>query len=275
MEKCPPRLIHIGTQRAGSTFLYHCLRSHPQTSMSSPQQEVDFYTKYYDKGLGWYLSAFPQNGVPIDVSPGYFRTGRLAAHRIMRELGNSTPRFSLILRNPIDYIESLYNLEVRRGIISSGPLSPPRPLAERLDGYIGAALYATLLKKWYKVFGAEQFKILVFERFVAEPLKSAESVATFFGLEHGGLQEPDTLASNPTPQRYHLDNSIRNLARATGLARIGRQYSPIRTLHATLVGRGGVVLDAAGRQTAAEMLKDEVEELRRLLDDPLVEWEEF
>src|ERR1700730_8818130 len=53
-----PDFLIIGTQRGGTTSLYHYLRAHPCiTTATTP--DLHFFDKKYSKGLAWYRGHFP------------------------------------------------------------------------------------------------------------------------------------------------------------------------------------------------------------------------
>ena len=108
-----PHLFHIGTKKAGSTYLFNLLRAHPDVTLSF--QEVAFYTRHFDRGVEWYINSFAKNGYAVDTSPKYFMQGKQAAPRIERLVTDPPPLFLLILRNPIDYVHSHYQMHLRTG----------------------------------------------------------------------------------------------------------------------------------------------------------------
>lgn len=63
-----PTLFHLGTPRAGNSFLLNLLSSHPDVSLS-PMQKVNFYTSNWERGFEWYLTRFPAKGRRVDTSP--------------------------------------------------------------------------------------------------------------------------------------------------------------------------------------------------------------
>ena len=111
-----PTRFHIGTQRAGSSYIYNLLKSHPGVSLS-PRQEIHFYTRKFEQGVDWYLSNFGSGGTPIDTSPKYFHRGEVVAPRIKTMLGDARPYFLLVLRNPIDYAFSHFRMHQRQGAL--------------------------------------------------------------------------------------------------------------------------------------------------------------
>ena len=63
-----PNFIGIGAQRAGSTWLYACLREHPQVYVP-PEKELHFFNAHFDRGLNWYKQQFPPPEPPEPPAP--------------------------------------------------------------------------------------------------------------------------------------------------------------------------------------------------------------
>ena len=56
-----PNFIGIGAVRGGSTWLHEVLKNHPKFYLPTKRKEVQFFTKYYDKGEKFYESFFPDS----------------------------------------------------------------------------------------------------------------------------------------------------------------------------------------------------------------------
>jgi len=75
------RCFHIGTQKAGSTYLYNLLSGHPEAGLAR-EKEVNFFNIHFDKGLDWYLGQFEENSV----------IARSGGTKQSRENGTRSPR---------------------------------------------------------------------------------------------------------------------------------------------------------------------------------------
>ena len=90
-----PNFLIIGSQKSGTTSLYHVLRHHPQIFMPE-RKEINyfFHQAEYDKGFKHYISHFdhaPENSVAIgEASPGYI-CHPLSPGRIHRLLPPQAP----------------------------------------------------------------------------------------------------------------------------------------------------------------------------------------
>lgn len=100
MSSVKPDFIYAGAPKAGSTWLFEVLRSHPDIFVP-PAKDLHFFDKYYSKGIDWYLQQFGHSGKKVcgELSHDYF-TEEEVADRIARHL----PDVKLIfcLRDPAD-----------------------------------------------------------------------------------------------------------------------------------------------------------------------------
>ena len=61
-----PTFLGIGAPRAGTTWLNTLLSSHPDVYMPTRREEVRFFDRDYDFGLGWYESFFPPPELTVE-----------------------------------------------------------------------------------------------------------------------------------------------------------------------------------------------------------------
>jgi hypothetical protein len=96
-----PTFIHAGVQKAGSTWIYHALKEHPDVFM--PEKEpINYFDVNYHRGKKWYKKQFKNyNGEKEvgDESPGYIKHP-LAPKRAYSEVPNA--KIIICLRNPIE-----------------------------------------------------------------------------------------------------------------------------------------------------------------------------
>lgn len=101
-------VIAVGMPRAGSTWLYRNLSSHPHANLST-LKETNFFSINYDRGVNWFDRLYRSNGVApqirFDVSPFYFLDPEFIEH--VKNSGLKT-KLIVILREPDTWIRSLY-----------------------------------------------------------------------------------------------------------------------------------------------------------------------
>lgn len=190
---CPtaPTRFFIGTQKAGSSYLYHLLNSHPDVSLAE-LTEVNFFGSAKARDLSWYCEQFPKGDFQIDVSPTYFKFGERAAAQIKQTYGAAAKqlRFVLFLRNPIDYVHSHYHMQRAQGYFAAHPEAYPelpqtfQEFIERYPAYLDRGRYHATLQQWLRHFSRKQFLIVPFEQFTRQEHAVLRDVCAFWDLRY-------------------------------------------------------------------------------------------
>lgn len=103
-------LFHIGPPKTATTWLYHCLRGHPQI-VTSASDRIHYFDMHYVRGQDWYHDQFvtgdrDQDGsVWFDPTYSYICSPR-AADRMAQY--NPEAKIMLCLRNPVERAFSHY-----------------------------------------------------------------------------------------------------------------------------------------------------------------------
>lgn len=201
-ESMPDFLI-IGTQKGGTTSLYHYLTRHPQI-LPAAQKEVHFFDFNFERGLDWYESQFPpeakeKNLLTGEASP-YYLFHPLVPKRV--KLLFPDVKLIVMLRNPVTRAWSHYNHEVRWGFENLSFEEAIAHESERLAGevqkmffdetyysynhqhytYLSRGIYADQLRTWLELFPKEQFLILQSEAFYANPADTLTQTLAFLEL---------------------------------------------------------------------------------------------
>ena len=277
-----PTRFHIGTQKAGSTFLYNLLSSHPDISLST-QTEVHYYHKFFDRGQDWYLSLFPEVGVKVDTSPKYLMNGPVVAQRIKEAVGEGDQaKFLLILRNPIDFINSHYQMHAISGHFHNHrdryPIVPENVVdyATRYPECIKQANYYALLKEsWLQHFDSSQFKVVIFEDFVKNNEKVISEILTFWDLPPRQLTAPKTSQNKMLKNRFLFELK----SRVVKWAWLKKQLKQSRFLggiyDSYLTESSGSKISPKERQDLAIMFKKDVADLESWLGYQVTAWQDF
>src|SRR5437588_3272367 len=206
-----PDFLIIGTQRGGTTALYHYLKTHPCIVATTPS-DTHFFDKKYSKGLRWYQAHFPtlwEKAYAQQVRKRPLVTGEASSSYLFyplapKRVAESLPYVKLIvlLRNPVDRAYSQYYHAVEH---SYGTLSfeeAVRDEEERIakerarvleDGrydsyafrhlsYLSRGIYIDQLQVWMSLFPREQFLILKSEDLYADPATACKQVLTFLNI---------------------------------------------------------------------------------------------
>lgn len=280
LTKQLPTRFHIGTQKAGSTFFYNLLASHLDTSLPT-QSEVHYYHKYFDRGEDWYLSLFPKKGIKIDTSPKYFMNGETVAPRIAEAVG-ADARFLLILRNPIDLINSHYQMHAVSGHFKRHPDRYPVvpknvvDCVQRYPDFLKQALYAKQLnEEWLQYFATSQCKIIIFEEFIKDTDRIMDEVLNFWQLPPRQLSAP--AASKNRMLKYHWLFVLRGkiMARPV-LKRLFKQNTFANYVYERwLTQSSSSSITPIERAELAALLANDVGELEAILDRPVEVWTDF
>lgn len=110
----PVELFHIGPQKSGTTWLYECLREHPEVACP-PRDSIHYYDMFYHRGPAWYADHFvaaTEDQKLLDPTPSYIRSPR-APSRIAAD--NPGCRVALCMRNPMERAFSHYWHERKKG----------------------------------------------------------------------------------------------------------------------------------------------------------------
>ncbi len=275
-----PRLFHIGTQKAGSTYLYNLLQQHPEVCLSK-LTEINFFSNDFNKGFNYYRDLFIGEGVSIDMTPKYFMLGKMVAPRI-REYSDKyldgEPRFLLILRNPIDYLNSHYEMQKIQAPKLGDDDKNKYSLVEyikRNPGYLNRAKYFEILSIWLQYFKMENFKIICFEDFVANKEKIFKEILQFWTLKDVALDDRN-ISKNRLLRYAWLHRARTVINKSKGLKNIlknSRIFSFV--FDRFLTKRSGSGLSGEDRLVIGGMLKDDIVNLKKITNNNFSLWGDF
>jgi hypothetical protein len=180
-----PTFIVIGPGKTGTTWLYKCLKEHPQVGLARGTKETLFFNHNYNKGLGWYEKFFEGlDGCAIgEVSNDYFFSPDAPA-RIAADL----PDVKLItmLRNPIDRIISMYRFNMRNGNFRAWHGREDVNLAETLDtvpGMLEMNRYQKYLGNYLRCFPKDRIFVGLFDDIRSSPEILVSDIYKFIGVD--------------------------------------------------------------------------------------------
>lgn len=236
-----PSLIVIGAQRSGTSALYKQLGIHPQLQPSI-RKEVQYFTRYYDRGLNWYRANFGArwtDRISFEATPDYLFDPR-APGRALETFQERDVRFIALLRHPIDRAISHFQHMKRIGLETRGideallddrstlPISviDDDSLRDVLRySYVNRGFYDQQLSLWFAAFPRDRFLVIQSERFFRETDTVLEEICRFAGVEAMALASADL---GPTAAKVDMSPDSR--------ARIGELLGPvIPALHAMAI----------------------------------------
>lgn len=176
--------IGIGVMKAASSWIFECLKEHPEICMCSEKEPHFFDWPFrYKKGLKYYSSLF--NHCPQDILKGEFTASYIRFPEALKLIKKHFPDAKLIisLRNPIDRAISQYKYNVQLG----GRLSIYKDFREALendeDNIVERGFYFKQLKSCFDIFPKEQVLILFFDDIKSNPFLFLQKIYRFLGLK--------------------------------------------------------------------------------------------
>lgn len=274
-----PNLFHIGTQRAGSTYLYNLLKTHPELSLS-PLQEIHFYTKNFHRGVEWYMNCFPKGGRRIDTSPKYFMLGEQVAPRIKDLLKDQPPLFLLILRNPIGYVHSHYQMHLRTGYFKKYRAIYPKVPTDLVEfvklypTYLERGLYCKILEEhWLSHFDESQFKILFFEDLVTSTDDVIREILEFFGLSYRRLSTVPSSKNKMLryPFLYKVRNAVVKMPQLKSFLKRSKLFNYLYDKSLST----SASLSKEDRSWLQKVFLEDVERLKERIGRDIPQWSDF
>jgi hypothetical protein len=271
-----PTFLHIGPGKTGSTWLHEVLSLHPQVYLT-PAKDLYFFSRYYDRGIGWYCSHFaqaPQHvSVVGEVCPDYLLAPE-APHRIREVLG-SRVRLMVTLRNPIDRAFSSYLYAAKHGLAEA----TFRATLDANPEMIQEGRYAAQLRPYLDAVGADNIRVAVFDDFVANPQAFLDGTTDWLGVERMRLSAEQLESRLPASRARFVPlakmvklaagwvrdhdgaNVVGRVKRASAVQRL--LYTPLNADRPTVSSHDVVYL--------REIFEPEVEEVERRFGVPLLE----
>lgn len=183
-----PNFIGIGPPKTATTWLFACLREHPDVFLPAAKETQFFVRRTYSGDLTEYRRFFEgvQGAKAVgEVSPRYFAAPE-APERVHQHLPGA--KLIITLRHPVDRLESEY-WHLRRMNIDVGesrrqlPDSIERAVDTHDAALIEPGLYAKHLKRWLVHFDREQMHIIFGDDIRTDPGSVIRDVYRFLDVD--------------------------------------------------------------------------------------------
>jgi hypothetical protein len=264
--------FHIGPQKTGTTWLYHCLSEHPEVGCAV-NHSVHFFDIHYHRGENWYretFSGFADHQKLIDFTPSYIRSP-WAPRRIAGY--NPEGRIFLCLRNPIDRAFSHYWHEKKKGKYNFG-FDEVLKNYDLFSSWIEPGLYAEHIERFLRYFERDRILAQDFSLLGRDPRAFYSQALRFMGVDESFVPEALTRKINPagTKQwsRSPSVQRVRYWLTRGGIDRIWPSFEERISGQREYI-RG---IPAALRAHLLELCEPEIVRLERLLDLDLDDWRE-
>ena len=294
-----PNFLVIGTAKAGTTSLYHCLNAHPQVYMSPVKEPnhfagADGHRDFPKSPFGehpWtdydaYLVLF--DGVSDEIAIGEASTAYLYNHNAPERIKRLIPeaRFVAILRQPADRAYSMY-LQARRDLLEDN-----RDFAKALEQedarirdryefvlhYRRPGFYHEQLCRWFRHFPRERFLVFLYEDW-DDSSRMLRETYRFLGVDDGFVPASITRHNAACVPRHHdlqLFFSRRNPLRDTIKAMLpGRVWQGAADLARNIRQKNLTEpppLDPELRRQLTEGYRDDILRLQDLIARDLSGW---
>ncbi len=198
-----PDFLVIGAMRSGTTWLDGVLRSHPDIYLPERRKEVNFFYRYYDRGIDWYQKFFPSSVQASqysrigEVTPAYLYSTE-APIRIKEYIPHC--QFIVILRNPADRAYSHYGLKLKN---SAEPRSFQEVLCQEQELFF-RGLYGQHIKNYLQHFSLEKFLILLYEDVIKNPEYALSKISDFLSVKPNLFARSMINKRANTSGRFHL-----------------------------------------------------------------------
>lgn len=275
-----PNFLIIGSKRCATTWIYKCLKEHPDVFVPPKRKEVQFFDRFYAKGLDWYRMWFQEwsNESAIgEASPSYLFHSE-APQRIAKHL--SDVKLIVSVRNPVDRAWSQYWRNR-----SSGRITCDFQQAWREYPFlVEQGLYYKHIARYLDFFSRKNFLVLVFDDLRNDPISWIQSIFEFIDVDPGFVPSLVNRRSNKGQKHRFLWitdmvvgcknflrerelGSIVEIAKGIGFRKLIYSQNP-------LLKTGFPEMKPEVRETLIELFREENQKLSDWLGCDLSYWNE-
>jgi len=273
-----PTFLVIGAMKAGTTSLYHYLRTHPEIFMPAVKEPMFFDPRHnWHRGVEWYAGLFagarPEHVALGEASTSY--TKFPAVEGVPARIASVLPdvRLIYVLRHPIERMRSHYLYAVSRG-------KERRPIERALledRSYLDISRYALQLERYLEHFDLDRFLLLDSRDLAERRLETLRAVFRFLGVDESWVPPVLDREFFRSAERRMPPLPSRLLRRAPALAAAARALPASLRRLARRLPRPRVDLDAARipedlRRRLEDELREDVARLRRYLPEGFDGW---
>lgn len=198
-----PNFIGIGAPKAATTWLYRCLREHPEVFVARQKELNILHYDSFDGDLSAYEAHFAAAGAAKAI--GEISVRYLDSHNAPMRVAKYLPRARLFVsvRDPVAQVYSHYWHLKRQDFHQPAGAALPESFDEALRAFphllVEPARYGRHLSRWLQHVDRSQLLVLVYDDILASPLAQLRRLFAHLGVA------PDFV-----PDALHLrDASVR------------------------------------------------------------------
>lgn len=267
-----PNFLIIGAAKAGTTSLYHYVRSHPQAFMPE-RKELSFFCEEFNwnRGVDWYERHFEGAGSAVAVGEA---SPRYTVHPLYRgvpaRIAGLLPgvRLVYLVREPIKRMQSHYLDRVIHGLESQS-------IEQALLGnafYLSSSSYALQLEQYLEYFPRDRILVILSEDLQRDRQEALSRVFRFLGID------PDWRADVFDEEFLQTRGRRvpRPVFRRIWFSPVTRAVSPLlprafkdrfRSATSSAVGTEAAKIPPSLRDHLEDLLREDVRSLCSFLDD--------
>lgn len=205
-----PNFLYIGTDKAGSTWLYAVLSRHPEVYVA-PGKGLYFFSSHYDRGVEWYRQQF--SGANGRRAIGEISHDYLYSPNAPERIAALNPDMKLLvcLREPVSRAFSAYLHRVKNGELDV----PFEDAITRVPSLVEHGRYHHYLRPYLERFGRDQIHIGNFDELRSAPDLFASRIFDFLQVGQWPLphQLRKKLMPAGEPRSYAVAQAARRVAR--------------------------------------------------------------
>jgi len=288
--------ICVGPERSGTTWLYQCLKEHPNICVSKPK-EVNFFNSSqsfwrkdligktnYDKGLKWYKKHFSycsDKKIVGEFTPIYLHSPEVP-ERIYKNFPNV--KLIAILRNPIERFYSHYSYTKLKGFYK---LPPIEEVIKKEREFVEESLYFKHLQNYLRYFPRENMLVTIYEDIDKSPKAFIKEVLEFLQVNSSYIPpstEKTINSAGAVAIRNKMLSTKESIERIPGgkfLIHFFRKTSLHKILVSSLATKTGTIKTSYGRinpevrKQLVKFYKEDVGDLEKLLGRDLSIWKYY
>lgn len=273
-------LVHIGPQKSGTTWLYECLKEHPECQVPK-NDSVHYFDIFYPLGQEWLSNHYSNNEehkIRVDMTPSYLRD-QLALERIAKH--NPKNGVALCLRNPIERAFSHYWHEKKKERFHY----QFEEIIENYDlwsNWMKPGLYSQTIRDCHNLFGRDHVLVQYFDDLKENPNKFLQEFLEFANLDVNFKpsvidKKVNTAKPKMTSRARTNRKRLRKLLESTGTLKFAQNYrSAFEELPGMGMRKGPTEklsdLDSNFIEHLNSLISDEIMDLQELLQRDLSHW---
>jgi len=285
----------VGAAKSGTTAMHYFLKQHPEIFVPEIKEIHHFAPDLIKEDDIWlnknqYYSLFDKlrNEKIIGETSVFYLLSEIAANQIF--IHNPKAKIIVMIRNPIEVIYSLHSQLVFNGdetitdfeksleyekYRKNGEFLPKYTRIQKKHWYTYATSFSTQIKRFLNVFPENQIKLLLFDDFKKDNIKTTQSVYNFLGVDDSFIPNTKIINSNKKIKYKKIDRFVNIILDKTPLKNIKEQKKIIfknqmKNLNSTIFVRKP--LDVSTKNRLIDIFKFEIDNLSKIFNRDLSHW---